>query len=183
LTKVDAPARIGSFRPVLGASVVLFLSLLAVAGVKSYHDLEAARQRKLTLETRIRSTETEIARLQNRIERLRSDPGLLERLAREDLGMVRPGDVVVELPLEDVGGVTPMPPAPVAPGPVQPAPLQPAPAPPVQAPSPAPDPATLVPASSPAPSSVTSPATTPAPLPAAAPAGPGGPADPPPGTP
>lgn len=177
MTKVDAPARIGSFRPVLGASVVLFLSLLAVAGVKSYHDLEAARQRKLTLETRIRSTETEIARLQNRIERLRSDPGLLERLAREDLGMVRPGDVVVELPLEDVGGTTP---APVQPGPIQPAPLQPTPAPPVPAPAPAPDPATLVPAAAP---SVPQAQPVAAPLPAAAPAGPGGPADPPPGTP
>ena len=129
MTKVDAPGRIGSFRPVLGASVVLFLSLLAVAGVKSYHDLESARQRKLTLETRIRSTETEISRLQNRIERLRSDPGLLERHAREDLGMVRPGDVVIELPLEDVGGTTP---PPIQRPPVQPPP---APSPSIRSPS------------------------------------------------
>lgn len=108
---------------------MLFLSLLAVAGVKSYHDLESARQRKLTLETRIRSTETEISRLQNRIDRLRSDPGLLERLAREDLGMVRQGDVVIELPLEDVGGTTP---PPIQRPPVQPPPAQ---SPSLQAPS------------------------------------------------
>ena len=168
MTKVDAPARIGSFRPVLGASVVLFLSLLAVAGVKSYHDLEAARQRKLTLETRIRSTQSEIARLQNRIERLRSDPGLLERLAREDLGMVRPGDVVIELPLEDVGGTTP---PPLQPQLIQPAPIQPLPA-----PAPAPDPASLVPAA--APPTAPAPSVS-APLPAAGPVGPAGPADPP----
>lgn len=129
---------------------MLFLSLLAVAGVKSYHDLESARQRKLTLETRIRSSETEIARLQNRIERLRSDPGLLERLAREDLGMVRPGDVVVELPLEDVGGTTPAPlqPAPLQPTPNQLEPVQPPPAQSVPAPAPGPGPAPLVPAGS-----------------------------------
>lgn len=90
----------GSFRPVLGASVLLFLSVLGIAGVKSSHDLEAARQRRLLLETRIQAAESEIGRLQNRIERLRSDPGLLERHAREDLGMVRPGDVVIELPIE-----------------------------------------------------------------------------------
>lgn len=173
MTKVDAPGRIGSFRPVLGASVVLFLSLLAVAGVKSYHDLEAARQRKLTLETRIRSTESEIARLQNRIERLRSDPGLLERLAREDLGMVRPGDVVIELPLEDVGGTTP---SPLQPQLIQPAPIQPPPSQTVPAPAPAPDPASLVPAA--APSTAPAPSVS-APLPAAGPVGPAGPADPP----
>jgi cell division protein FtsB len=101
LTGTDASGRTDSFRPVLGASVLLFLTVLGIAGVKSSHDLEAARQRKLMLETRIQSSESEIERLRNRIERLRSDPGLLERLAREDLGMVRPGDVVIELPRGD----------------------------------------------------------------------------------
>ena len=143
---------------------MLFLSLLAVAGVKSYHDLESARQRKLTLETRIRFSETEIARLQNRIERLRSDPGLLERLAREDLGMVRPGDVVVELPLEDVGGTTP---PPIQPTPNQLEPIQPPPAQSVPAPAPVPGPAPLVPAGSSTPPA--QPVT--APLPAAAASG------------
>jgi cell division protein FtsB len=100
LTGSDVSGGTGSFRPVLVASVLLFLTVLGIAGVKSSHDLEAARQRKLLLETRIQVAETDIGRLQNRIERLRSDPGLLERLAREDLGMVRPGDVVIELPIE-----------------------------------------------------------------------------------
>jgi len=103
LTHTDAPGRIGSLRPVLGASVLLFLTVLGIAGVKSSHDLEAARQRKQMLETRIQASETEIDRLRSRIERLRSDPGLLERLAREDLGMVRPGDVVIELPRDEAG--------------------------------------------------------------------------------
>lgn len=100
MTGGEASGGTGSFRPVLGASVLLFLTVLGIAGVKSSHDLEAARQRKLLLETRIQAAETEIGRLENRIERLRSDPGLLERHAREDLGMVRPGDVVIELPIE-----------------------------------------------------------------------------------
>ena len=123
MTQTDASGRTGSLRPVLGASVLLFLTVLGIAGVKSTHDLDAARQRKLMLETRIQSTETEIGRLRNRIERLRSDPGLLERLAREDLGMVRPGDVVIELPREGelpepltiVPAPMPSPPAPLPP--------------------------------------------------------------------
>jgi cell division protein FtsB len=98
LTKPEEPARIGSFRPILGAAVLLFVAVLAMAGTKSYRDLEAARQRRQRLENQIEMTQEEIARLRGRIDSLRSDPGTLERLAREDLGMVRPGDVVIELP-------------------------------------------------------------------------------------
>lgn len=102
LTLPETPGRTGSFRPILGAAVLLFVAVLATAGVKSYRDLEAARRHKDLLESQIQGTETEIARLRGKIERLRSDPGTLERLAREDLGMVRPGDVVIELPPDSV---------------------------------------------------------------------------------
>ena len=78
--------------------MLLFVAVLAMAGTKSYRDLEAARQHKRLLETRIEATRGEIARLRSRTERLRNDPGTLERLAREDLGMVRQGDVVIQLP-------------------------------------------------------------------------------------
>jgi cell division protein FtsB len=98
LTRPEETARTDSFRPILGAAVLLFVAVLAMAGTKSYRDLEAARQHKHLLETRIQDTQGEITRLRGRIERLRSDPGTLERLAREELGMVRPGDVVIELP-------------------------------------------------------------------------------------
>jgi cell division protein FtsB len=127
------PARTGSFRPILGAAVFLFIGVLAMAGVKSYRDLEAARQRKHLLEMQIQGTEAEIARLRGRIERLRSDPATLERLAREDLGMVRPGDVVIELP-QDASPAKPKP----AVAPTVAAAAAPAPAPP---PSPTPVPA------------------------------------------
>lgn len=94
------PAPQDSFRPVLGAAVGLFVALLAIASLKSYRDLEAARTRERLLETRIEETTSRIEHLRVRIDRLRTDPGTLERLAREDLGMVRPGDVIIELPLD-----------------------------------------------------------------------------------
>jgi cell division protein FtsB len=115
LTHSDASGGTGSIRPILGASVLLFLTVLGIAGVKSSHDLRSARQRKLLLETRIEASETEIERLHTRIERLRSDPGLLERLAREDLGMVRPGDVIIELPIPGSAPVPVPPPLPSPP--------------------------------------------------------------------
>jgi len=103
----QASTRPDSVRSVLGAAVLLALALLAVAGVKSHRDLAAARARERELATTIDATRGRIGRLRGRIERLRDDPGTLERLAREDLGLVRPNDVVIVLP----AGATPKPPA------------------------------------------------------------------------
>jgi cell division protein FtsB len=103
VTRSEAPRPSLGYRPVLGATVVLFLALLGLASLKSWRDLEAARGRERHLETQIRETEVRIQHLHGRIERLRSDPGSLERLAREDLGMVRPGDVVIVLPDNPAG--------------------------------------------------------------------------------
>jgi cell division protein FtsB len=98
VTPPDAPARSDSFRPVLGATVLLFFALLAIAALKSDRDLEAARSRERMLTAKIAASRAESERLKVRIDRLRHDPGMLERLAREDLGLVRPGDMIVELP-------------------------------------------------------------------------------------
>jgi cell division protein FtsB len=136
LSRPEAPARTASLRPVLGAVVASIVVLLTVAGLKSYRDLETARQREHLLERRIEESRQQIERLRVRIDRLRGDPGLLERLARENLGMVRPGDVVIELPQQPAAPPPTAPPpanAPVkatpppAAVPAQPAPTAPAP--------------------------------------------------------
>jgi cell division protein FtsB len=123
-------ARADSLRPVLGVVVLLFLVLLGAAGLKSYRDLTAARARERQLEGRIDETRQAIDRLRGRIDRLRNDPAMLERLAREELGLVRPRDVVIELPRAGAGAVEP-----AAPLPPQ-APPPPPPASPPQQPSP-----------------------------------------------
>ncbi len=84
----------------LGATVVVLLALLAAAGVKSYRDLDAARAHEATLHLRIEQTEERLLRLGERIGRIEGDPLTLERLAREELGMVYPEDVVIVLPEE-----------------------------------------------------------------------------------
>jgi cell division protein FtsB len=94
----EAPARSDSFRPVLGATVLLAFALLAIAALKSNRDLQAARAHEQMLKEKITASRAESERLQVRIDRLRHDPGMLEKLAREDLGLVRPRDVVIELP-------------------------------------------------------------------------------------
>ena len=112
----EAPVRSDSFRPVLGATVVLVLALLAIAALKSNRDLQAARSRERLLTGKIAATLAESERLRVRIDRLRHDPGMLEKLAREDLGMARPGDVIIELPEAAAAApAVPLPPAPAVP--------------------------------------------------------------------
>lgn len=103
------PKRRGRFRSILiFASVALVLFLL-VAGFRGYRDLTLAKAREAQLEEAIGRTDEEIGRLERRVDRLQNDPVMLERLAREELGMVRPGEVVVLLEPED--GVAPATPA------------------------------------------------------------------------
>jgi cell division protein FtsB len=83
---------------VLGAAVLFFSVLLVFASVKSHRDLVAARDHRRDLERTIRETRERNEVLRGRIERLRRDPDTLEGLAREQLGMVRPNDLVIVLP-------------------------------------------------------------------------------------
>ena len=94
----ETPARPDSLRSVLGAAVLFALVLLAFASVKSHHDLVEARDHEGLLRKTIGLTEHRIERLHGRIRQLRNDPDTLERLAREELGLVKPGDLVLVLP-------------------------------------------------------------------------------------
>lgn len=98
MSKADPSKRSKPLPPLLLAVLVGALLLLAVAALGSYRDLAAARARQQQLEARIEETRARNAELAARIRRLREDPAALERLAREQYRMMRPGDVVVLLP-------------------------------------------------------------------------------------
>jgi cell division protein FtsB len=51
-----------------------------------------------SLEREISTLRAETGRLTALVTRLRSDPDLIEQVAREDLGLVKPGDRVLKLP-------------------------------------------------------------------------------------
>jgi cell division protein FtsB len=55
------------------------------------HDVES-------LERDIRSLRAETAQLEAAVGRLRSDPDSIEKVARESLGLVKPGERVLKLP-------------------------------------------------------------------------------------
>ena len=90
----------GRYRSVVGVAVFSLLALLATAGVKSYRDLSQARAHEADLARRIAAAEARIRILREDVRRMAEDPLTLERLARENLGMVKPGDVVIVLPEE-----------------------------------------------------------------------------------
>ncbi len=83
---------------VLSVTVFALLGLLAMAGVKSYRDLAAAQDIEGNLLREISETKLRIRALSEYIDRIENDPATLERLAREELGMVREGDLVIVLP-------------------------------------------------------------------------------------
>ena len=96
-----SPASSSPYRAMLALAVVVLLGLLATAAVKSYRELAAVHAREAELEARIEATKRNIRDLEHRIALLDEDPHTLERLAREELGMVRPGDVVIVLPADE----------------------------------------------------------------------------------
>jgi len=85
-------------RSVVSLVVGAALLALAVAGLKGWHDYERVRQRAATLESEIAGTEKRIRGLEHKIEALDKDPATLDRVAREELGFVRPDEVVIVLP-------------------------------------------------------------------------------------
>ncbi len=89
------------FQTLLAGAAGLLVLVLAIAGVRSYHDLVAVKTREAEFQRRIAETEERMEALRHEIELLRDDPATLERHAREDLGLVMPDDVVVLLPPEE----------------------------------------------------------------------------------
>jgi cell division protein FtsB len=79
----------------LFAAGMVLISLLGDQGLISYHRLRAEQERLTGEVARLEERKLDLAR---RIRALREDPGYVELLARQRLGLVRPGDVVIQLP-------------------------------------------------------------------------------------
>jgi cell division protein FtsB len=76
------------------AAIVLVLGIAALGPVRNFMAQRAEIDR---LEQRITELETERSQLRRQVERIR-DPEYVERLARQCLGMVRPGEIAFSNP-------------------------------------------------------------------------------------
>jgi cell division protein FtsB len=80
---------------------ILFLLVLIVASVlgnRSLLRLYQMHRDRATLEREIEQLTTTNAALAEEVRSLRTDPARAEAIAREDLGLVKPGDRVLKLP-------------------------------------------------------------------------------------
>ena len=74
--------------------VTLVLVINALIGDRGLMETLRARKKHQELVTAIERLRTENARLRDEARRLRSDPGTIDALARQELGLIRPGELL-----------------------------------------------------------------------------------------
>jgi len=82
---------------------LLALAVHTVFGEHGYLALRKERQEMERLESEIQRLEKENERLAEEIRTLKTDPRAVERVAREELKMARPGEKVIILPERAAG--------------------------------------------------------------------------------
>ena len=82
---------------VFGVLTVAML-LLAIFNDKGALQVRSQSQKLSTLESEIKKLENENKQLTDEIQALRSDPATIEKFAREELKLVKPGEVVLVAP-------------------------------------------------------------------------------------
>ena len=83
---------------------VLLLLVCVGFGVYGWHGvvrLRDMREQLVALERDNAALRAQAERLAQTIDRLRNDPAYLERIAREERGMARPGETILKFPPKD----------------------------------------------------------------------------------
>ncbi len=73
-------------------------SIAALIGNHGYLGLRRIRQEQAQVQADVDRKLAEVTELRKDVERLKTDPRAVERIAREDLGFVKPGEVTFLLP-------------------------------------------------------------------------------------
>jgi cell division protein FtsB len=82
-------------------ALILVLSAYSVVGERGAFHLWRLRAEKITLDEQNYRTQRENEALRQRIARLRHDDSYLEKIAREELNLVRPGEVIYRFASSD----------------------------------------------------------------------------------
>ncbi len=81
--------------------LALFVAVLLVHDVFGTHGYLAMRHKQQDLQkvkTEIERLNTENSSLEDQVKDLKTDPQTIEKIAREELGQARPGEVIIKLP-------------------------------------------------------------------------------------
>jgi cell division protein FtsL len=83
--------------------LAVFVVVLLVHNVFGAHGFLAMHQKQKEIEnvrTEIKRLNKENAALEGHVKDLKTDPQTIEKIAREELGQARPGEVIIKLPAE-----------------------------------------------------------------------------------
>lgn len=89
------------FVPTILLLLALTLLFFTVAGDHGLLHLKQLTEEQKELEQKNRELESEIASLQNKVYGIRHDPAYLEKSAREQLGLSKPGEIIYIFPQSD----------------------------------------------------------------------------------
>jgi cell division protein FtsB len=81
-----------------GAALVVVVGALSIYGVSAVIRVSQLQRDMETLERDLVTLRSRAEALTKTVDRLRSDPAYIEKLAREDLGYVREGETVLKFP-------------------------------------------------------------------------------------
>jgi cell division protein FtsB len=87
-----------SVRLLAAGTLLVLAAALALYGVNGSVRVWQMKREVQGLEREIVTLRTRSETLARTVDRLRNDPAYIEKLAREDLGLVREGDTVLKFP-------------------------------------------------------------------------------------
>lgn len=100
--RADAQEKLGSWlRHYAGTLLgLLLLALLVhdIFGTHGYLAMRRTRQEINKVKANIEQLNKENAQLEEEVKELKSDPRKIEKIARDELGLARPGDVIIKIP-------------------------------------------------------------------------------------
>jgi len=100
--KPDASDRISSFLRQYGASLLgLLLFALVVHDIFGTHGYLAMRRTQQEInkvKANIDQLNKENVQLEEEVKELKSDPRKIEKIARDELGLAKPGEVIIKIP-------------------------------------------------------------------------------------
>lgn len=91
-------SRPGRARLAVAGAAVVAVALLGTWGVSGALRVREMRREIEAAEREVAALRQQARRLSDTIERLRHDPAYIEKLAREEHGLVREGEVILKFP-------------------------------------------------------------------------------------
>jgi cell division protein FtsB len=99
-TRISLDPKPFKLKPILYTSVVVILVALAVDGIFGPHGFVATYRLRLQVQQAQRKAEQltrENQQFASQVQQLKSNPSAIERVAREKMGLVKPGELVFKL--------------------------------------------------------------------------------------